>query len=73
MPPGSDSAARWWCCGPLSRRAVGAVAIDMTTDEVALVADTPQELHDKIQAQGLRNVAILRAPTEDESLFVGPG
>jgi len=45
----------------------------MTTDEVALVADTPQELHDKIQAQGLRNVAILRAPTEDESLFVGPG
>lgn len=49
------------------------VAIDMRTDEVVLVADTPQELHAEIQARGLRNVATMRAPTEDEPLFVGPG
>lgn len=49
------------------------VAIDMRTDEVVLVADTPQELHAEIQARGLRNVATMRAPAEDEPLFVGPG
>lgn len=49
------------------------VAIDMRTNEVVLVADTPQELHAEIQARGLRNVATMRAPTEDEPLFVGPG
>ncbi len=49
------------------------VAIDMRTDEVVLVADTPQELHEQIQALRLRNVATMRAPTEDEPLFVGPG
>jgi len=49
------------------------VAIDVTIDEVVLVADTPRELHDEIQAQGLTNVATMRAPTEDEPLFVGPG
>ena len=49
------------------------VAIDVSTDEVVLVADTPRELHDEIQAQGLTNVATMRAPTEDEPLFVGPG
>ena len=49
------------------------VAIDVTTDEVVLFADTPQELHEMIQTQGVRNVAVMRAPTEDEPLFVGPG
>ena len=49
------------------------VAIDMRTDEVVLVADTPQELHDEIQARGLRHVATMRAPREDEPPFVGPG
>jgi len=49
------------------------VAIDVRTDEVVLVADTPQQLHDEIQARGLRNVATMRAPREDEPLFVGPG
>jgi len=49
------------------------VAIDMATDEVVLTADTPQELHEQIQAQGLSNVMVMRAPTEDEPLFVGPG
>lgn len=49
------------------------VAIDMKTDEVVLSADTPQQLHEDIQAAGMRNVAVMRAPTEDEPLFVGPG
>lgn len=47
------------------------VAIDVRRDEVVLVADTPQELHAQIQAQGLTHVATMRAPTEDEPLFVG--
>ncbi len=47
------------------------VAIDMRTDEVVLVADTPQELEAQIRAQGLKHVATMRAPTEDEPLFVG--
>jgi len=46
------------------------VAIDMKADEVVLVADTPQQLHEQIQALGLRNVATMRVPTEDEPLFV---
>lgn len=46
------------------------VAIDMRTDEVVLVADTPQELHAQVRAQGLTHVATMRAPTEDEPLFV---
>ena len=49
------------------------VAIDMKTDEVVLAADTPQELHEQIQALGVRNVATMRAPTKDEPLFVGRG
>jgi len=47
------------------------VAIDMKTDEVVLTADTPQELHEEIQRLGLRNVATMRAPRQDEPLFVG--
>ena len=54
----------------LERYAGKHVAIDMRTDEVVLVADTPQELHAEIQARGLRNVATMRAPREDEPLFV---
>jgi hypothetical protein len=49
------------------------VAIDVRTDEVVLVAGSPQELHEAIQARGLRNVATMRAPREDEPLFDGPG
>lgn len=55
----------------LERYAGKHVAIDMRTDEVVLVADTPQELHAEIQARGLTNVATMRAPREDEPLFVG--
>jgi hypothetical protein len=46
------------------------VAIDMASDEVVLTADTPQELHDRLQAKGLLNVAVMRAPREDESVSV---
>lgn len=42
----------------------------MRTDEVVLVADTPQELEAEIRARGLAHVATMRAPTEDELLFV---
>jgi hypothetical protein len=55
----------------LERYAGKHVAIDMRTDEVVLAADTPQELHAEIQARGLRNVATMRAPEENEPLFVG--
>ncbi len=34
----------------------------MTTDEVVLEPDTPQELEAAITKQGLRNVATMRAP-----------
>lgn len=73
---GAVDAARWHHGGMprdwhLERYPGKYVAIDMATDEVVLTADTPHELHELIQAQGLRNVATMRAPTEDEPLFVG--
>ena len=37
------------------------VAINTKTDEVVLVADTPQELYEDIQAKGPRTVATTRA------------
>ncbi len=43
------------------------VAIDIASDEVVLTANTPQELHEHIQAP---RVAVMRAPREDESGFV---
>lgn len=48
------------------------VALDRATYEVILVADTARELHELIQERGLRNVAWMRAPREDEPLFIGP-
>lgn len=47
------------------------VAIDMEADKVVLVADTPQELEAQIRASGIRGVATMRAPAENEPLFVG--
>lgn len=61
---------RYW---HLERYAGKYVAIELQSDEVVLAADTPQELEAEIRAKGLRNVAVMRAPTEDEPLFVGPG
>jgi hypothetical protein len=49
------------------------VAIDMRTDEVVLAADTPQELEAMIRTEGTRDVMVMRAPAEDEPLFVGCG
>jgi len=49
------------------------VAIDMATDEVVLWAETPQRLEVDLRAKGLRNVMVMRAPAQDEPLFVGPG
>ncbi len=74
--PGAVDAERWHHGGMprhwhLERYPGKYVAIDVATDEVVLTADTPHELHEQIQAQGLRNVATMRAPTEDEPLFVG--
>ncbi len=49
------------------------VARKFVTHEIVLAADSPQELEASIRAEGLRNVAVMRIPTEDEPLFVGPG
>lgn len=56
----ADHAGRW-------------VALDIRTHEVVLAADSPEELDDQIRAAGLvADVATMRAPREDEPLFVGP-
>lgn len=49
------------------------VAVDMKTDEVVLSAETPHQLDADIRTKGVRNVMVMRAPTDDEPLFVGPG
>jgi hypothetical protein len=45
------------------------VAIDMASDEVVLTADTPEELHEQIQAKGLRTsrLCVLRERTNPSS------
>ena len=49
------------------------VALDIPTHEVVLVADSPQELDEAIRSAGIvADVAVMRAPREDEPLFVGP-
>ena len=56
----ADHAGRW-------------VALDIRTHEVVLAADSPEELDEQIRAAGLvADVATMRAPREDEPLFVGP-
>ncbi|HET6811612.1 MAG TPA: hypothetical protein VFH50_11445 [Acidimicrobiales bacterium] len=56
----ADHAGRW-------------VALDIRTHEVVLVADSPEELDEQIRTAGLvSDVATMRAPREDEPLFVGP-
>jgi hypothetical protein len=34
----------------------------VTTDKVVLSAETPQQMHEMIETQGDRNVAVMRAP-----------
>lgn len=43
----------------------------MEAEKVVLVADTPQELEAQIRASGIRGVATMRAPAENEPLFIG--
>lgn len=49
------------------------VAVDRTTNEARLMADSPYELAAEIRRQGLRNVAVVRAPDPSEPDLVGLG
>jgi len=49
------------------------VAVDRTTNELRLVADTPYALAAEIRSRGLRNVAVVRAPDPSEPELVGLG
>jgi len=49
------------------------VAIDMKTDQVVLIADSRISSMTTSENAGLRNVMVMRAPMEDDPLFVGPG
>jgi hypothetical protein len=49
------------------------VARRFVTHEVVLAADSPEELDSAIRAQGLRDVAVMRMPTDDEPLWAGLG
>lgn len=49
------------------------VARRFVTHEVVLAADSPEELDSAIQAQGLRDVAVMRMPAADEPLWAGLG
>jgi hypothetical protein len=56
----ADSAGKW-------------VAVDRTTNEPRLMADSPYELAAEIRRRGLRNVAVVRAPDPSEPELVGLG
>lgn len=49
------------------------VAVDRTTNEPRLMADSPYELAALIREQNLRNVAVVRAPDPSEPELVGLG
>jgi hypothetical protein len=49
------------------------VAVDRNTGEAVEAAETPYALSAKIRDQGLKNVAIVRAPDETEPELVGLG
>lgn len=49
------------------------VAVDRTTNEPRLMADSPYELAAEIRGQRLRNVAVVRAPDPSEPELVGLG
>jgi hypothetical protein len=49
------------------------VARRFVTNEIVLAADSPAELDSKIRDRAFTDVAVMRIPTEDEPLFVGPG
>jgi hypothetical protein len=49
------------------------VAVDRLTNRPRAVADSPYELSAEVRRQGLRNVAIVRAPDPTEPELVGLG
>jgi len=49
------------------------VAVDRRTGKPVEAADTPYALAAKIRERGLKNVAIVRAPDENEPELVGLG
>jgi hypothetical protein len=49
------------------------VAVDRTTNEPRLMADSPYQLAADIRMHGLRNVAVVRAPDPSEPELVGLG
>lgn len=49
------------------------VAVDRVTNEPRVMADSPYELAAEIRRQGLRNVAVVRAPDPREPELVGLG
>jgi hypothetical protein len=56
------------------REAAGSfVAVDRATNAIVAAASTPDELTATIRRQGLRNVAVVRAPDPSEPELVGLG
>lgn len=49
------------------------VAVDRSTNEPRLMADSPYHLAAEIRQRGLRNVAVVRAPDPSEPELVGLG
>lgn len=49
------------------------VAVDRSTNEPRLMADSPYQLAAEIRQRGLRNVAVVRAPDPSEPELVGLG
>ncbi len=49
------------------------VAVDRSTNEPRLMADSPYELAAEIRRRGLRNVAVVRSPDPSEPELVGLG
>jgi len=49
------------------------IAVDRSTNEPRLMADSPYELAAEIRRRGLRNVAVVRAPDPSEPELVGLG
>lgn len=49
------------------------VAVDRSTNQLRLIADSPYALAAEIRRSGLRNVAVVRAPDPSEPELVGLG
>ena len=49
------------------------VAVDMDSNELRVVADSPAEMVAEIRRSGIHNVAVVRAPETNEPQLVGLG